>query len=83
LACEPQPNENGERLIWLEERWINRLRALRGPGESVSDVSLNRPGLQPGQNGVIITRSEGRGPPYLREPANRHDAEILDLKQRK
>jgi hypothetical protein len=20
VACEPQPNENGERLIWLEER---------------------------------------------------------------
>jgi hypothetical protein len=24
--------------IWLEERWVNKLAALRGPGESYSDV---------------------------------------------
>jgi hypothetical protein len=24
----------------LEERWINRLRAMRGPGESYSDVII-------------------------------------------
>ena len=30
VACEPQPNENGERLIWLEERWLDKLHpALR------------------------------------------------------
>jgi len=29
-----------ERLIWLEERWINKLDAIRMPGESYSDVIL-------------------------------------------
>jgi hypothetical protein len=36
--------EKGERLIWLEERWVNRLRAQRGPGESYSDVILRLAG---------------------------------------
>ena len=31
---------NGERLIWLEERWINQLDAIRMPGKSYSDVIL-------------------------------------------
>jgi hypothetical protein len=39
-AAEPQLDERSERLIWLEERWINKLRALRGPGESYSDVII-------------------------------------------
>jgi hypothetical protein len=32
--------EKGERLIWLEERWLNKLTALYGPAESYSDVIL-------------------------------------------
>jgi hypothetical protein len=31
---------NGEIYIWLEPRFVDRLRALRGPGESYSDVIL-------------------------------------------
>jgi hypothetical protein len=32
----------------LEERWINRLRAMRGPGESYSDVIIPaRSGARP------------------------------------
>ena len=30
----------GERLIWLEPRIVDKLSALRGPGESYSDVIL-------------------------------------------
>jgi hypothetical protein len=30
----------GERLIWLERRFVDRLAAMRGPGESYSDVIL-------------------------------------------
>ena len=30
--------ESREVHIWLEERWVNKLAALRGPGESYSDV---------------------------------------------
>jgi hypothetical protein len=37
---EPEPDANGERWIWLEPRFVDRLRALRGPGESYSDVIL-------------------------------------------
>jgi hypothetical protein len=33
-------NEKGERLIWLDPRVVDRLGALRGPGESYSDAIL-------------------------------------------
>ena len=31
---------NGDYFIWLEPRYVDRLRAMRGPGESYSDVIL-------------------------------------------
>ena len=40
VGCEPEPDANGERLIWLETAVVNRLRALRRPSESYSDVIL-------------------------------------------
>jgi hypothetical protein len=40
VGYENAVNERGERLIWLEPRVVDRLRALRGPGESYSDVIL-------------------------------------------
>jgi hypothetical protein len=40
VSFENKTNEHGERLIWLEPRVVDRLRALRGPGESYSDVIL-------------------------------------------
>jgi hypothetical protein len=40
VAVELEANERGERLIWLEETWVDRLHSLRGPGESYSDVIL-------------------------------------------
>ncbi len=40
VAHEPEPNAKGERLIWLEERWLNKLDAMRKPGENYSDVIL-------------------------------------------
>jgi hypothetical protein len=33
-------NEKGERLIWLGPRVVDRLRYLRGPGESYSDMIM-------------------------------------------
>jgi hypothetical protein len=39
---ENATNEKGERLIWLDSSVVDRLRALRGPGESYSDVILRR-----------------------------------------
>lgn len=40
VGFERDPDANGERLIWLEPRMVNRLRAMRGPGESFSDVII-------------------------------------------
>ena len=37
---ENATNEKGERLIWLDRAVVDPLRALRGPGESYSDVIL-------------------------------------------
>ena len=31
-------NERGERYVWLPPNVVNHLRAMRGPGESYSDV---------------------------------------------
>ncbi len=46
MGYESEANERGERLIWLEEGWVNRLGAMRGPGESYSDVILRLVGME-------------------------------------
>ena len=40
IGYENAVNEKGERLIWLEPSMVDRLRSMRGPGESWSDVIL-------------------------------------------
>ena len=40
VGYENQVNERGERLIWLDRAVVSRLRAMRGRGESYSDVIL-------------------------------------------
>jgi hypothetical protein len=40
VGYENATNERGERLIWLEHAVVGRLRSLRGPGESWSDVIM-------------------------------------------
>ena len=40
VGFENAVNERGERLIWLAPNVVNRLKAMRGPGESYSDVIL-------------------------------------------
>jgi hypothetical protein len=40
VGYENKVNEKGERLIWLEPSVVDRLRCLRGPSESYSDVIL-------------------------------------------
>ena len=40
VGYENANNEQGERLVWLDRPVVDRLRALRGPGESYSDVIL-------------------------------------------
>jgi hypothetical protein len=40
VGYENATNERGERMIWLDHAVVSRLRAVRGPGESYSDVIL-------------------------------------------
>jgi hypothetical protein len=40
VAYEPEPNAKDERLIWLDDIWLNKLDAMRKPGESYSDLIL-------------------------------------------
>jgi hypothetical protein len=38
VGYEPEPDAKGERWIRLEPHILAKLKALRGPGESYSDV---------------------------------------------
>jgi hypothetical protein len=40
VGYENTTNERGERVIWLGPNVVNRLRAMRGPGEDYSSVIL-------------------------------------------
>jgi hypothetical protein len=40
VAVEAEPNDRGERTVWLEAAMVERLGATRGPGESYSDAIL-------------------------------------------
>jgi hypothetical protein len=40
VGYENKIDERGQRLIWLDPTVVDRLRAMRGPGESYSDVIL-------------------------------------------
>jgi hypothetical protein len=40
VAAEPEPDENGERLIWLEERRLDKLNSIRRSGESYSEAII-------------------------------------------
>jgi hypothetical protein len=50
VGFERQANAKGERLIWLEARVIDKLAAMRGPGESYSDVILRVAAFEAGAN---------------------------------
>jgi hypothetical protein len=40
IGYEPQLDRQGQRLVWLETPVVDRLGAMRRPGESYSDVIL-------------------------------------------
>jgi hypothetical protein len=44
VGYEAEANEQGERLIWLEAVMVDRLGAMRGPGEDYSAVILRMAG---------------------------------------
>ena len=40
MGYENAVNEHGQHYVWLDPAVVNRLGAMRGPGESYSDVIL-------------------------------------------
>ena len=40
VGYEPQRDRNGDYFVWLDEGTVDRLGALRGPGESYSHVII-------------------------------------------
>jgi hypothetical protein len=48
VAVEPQVNEKGERLIWLEERQVDKLNSIWRPGESYSEAIIRLSALWEG-----------------------------------
>jgi hypothetical protein len=40
VSFENKTDERGERYVWLDHAVVSRLRAMRGSGESCSDVIL-------------------------------------------
>jgi hypothetical protein len=38
VGYEPEIAANGERIVWLETRWVNKLAKMSGPNETYSDV---------------------------------------------
>ena len=63
LGYENRINEQGERHVWLERTVADRFRAMRGPGESYSDVILRIAGR--------ADRGRGAANPVDRSDANR------------
>ena len=39
LGFERHPADDGQRLVWLEPRFVDRLRAMRAPGGSTATSS--------------------------------------------
>jgi len=46
VGFEAEADERGERTVWLEEVWVDRLGAMRRPGESYSDATLRLVGME-------------------------------------
>jgi hypothetical protein len=49
VGYENKTDEHGHRLIWLDRAVVDRLRAMRGPGEDWSDVILRVAAAHAGQ----------------------------------
>jgi hypothetical protein len=55
-SFEREVDAKGERSVWLATAVVNRLTALRGPGESYSDVILRLVELEAGQRSPSMPR---------------------------
>jgi hypothetical protein len=68
VGYESEPNERGERLVWLETRVVDRLTAMREPRESYSDVILRMVELKPSDALSGRLRTPGGIAPASRAP---------------
>jgi hypothetical protein len=57
LTWPTSPGGRGDVVIWLDQATVDRLDAIRGPGESYSDAIL-----RPGGSGLSADKSNGAGP---------------------
>jgi hypothetical protein len=65
VAFEPQLDWQRQRLVWLETAVVDKLAALRGPGESYSDLILRLVEVEAQRRPYIHSscrRACGRGP---------------------
>jgi hypothetical protein len=61
VGYENETTERGERLIRLDRAMVDRLRAMRGPGESYSDVVLRLVISADGSGRDQVTEGRVRG----------------------
>ena len=62
MTFEQDLSPNGQRHVWLEPNVANRLRAMRGPGESYSDVPCGWPLRSPKGRPLGGLGGRDRGP---------------------
>jgi hypothetical protein len=68
-AYEPQRTPQGGYFIWVERSWLNKLEALRQPGEGLSETIIRlvameaggRPGRRAAELFGVKTRAAHRG----------------------
>ena len=69
VGYEPQRTAQGDYFIWIERSWLNKLEALRQPGESLSETIIRlvameaggRPRRRAAELFGAMTRSAPRG----------------------
>jgi hypothetical protein len=66
VTVEPELDAKGERLISLDLTVLNRLRALRWPSESYSDVILRMAAYNAEERSVIDAVQRGRDKPLTK-----------------
>jgi hypothetical protein len=61
VGYEPQRTAEGGYFIWIERGWLNKLEALRQPGESLSETIIRLVASRPaGVRAVKPPSSSGR-----------------------
>jgi hypothetical protein len=60
VGYEPQRTAEGGYFIWLERGWLNKLEALRQPGEGLSERYISEISFQAPQTKPAMTRTTKR-----------------------